>query len=436
MKGFTQKLSWITVSIIIAILAVTPARADDYPGVYTSDDSLVFVQSSDEFGGLQGIVILSYEYSMDWVITVGMLGAKTETGMLLTDGHQYVYNADGTKRSEMEFSTLDRVISWDEMTFQLLPSYGNYLAPMVQGGLAYALVQMQDGLPGQLVLAAEALNNGTTLNLFEGFVYQISNGELTTQIAFTEIAFGSQGLVVGDFPDDFPPPPEDYPNPYPDYTMPGYVPQDGGSTSSTVGTNSQYFDPMLPQGTEITSDEASDQPRFTLEPMHDYDVPPLRRIGVLEVRSYADLEGYGSLANENLEDRLTEIEGVEVVYIPYDSLLFGGAVMYDRAVWLCEQYGVDSLLITELYQYEIPGGAQASLNVGTVRVLGDLRSKLIEGTGGAKIWDGRFETNLIHEGYEVSDGVEDVLRIDLYHMVNDLVSDIINQGVLEGSHID
>ncbi len=430
---------WLA-AIFILGLVTFPANADEnYPGVYSNENRLVFVKGSSDLGGLEGIVILSWEYSMDWIITTGELAAKTDDSLIITDGHQYVYNADGSRRSESEFTSLIISIDWDEMGFHVLPSYGHYLAPMVHGGLAYALVEITSGLPNQLVLASEAYDSGQSINLFEGFLYQVSNGELTAQIAFTEVAFGSQGLVRGNFPEDFPPPPEDYPYPYPEYPEPSYPPPGNGSNTGTTNPEvypTDPFNPSLPMGTPVEASEVDDRPRFTLEPVHDYDVPPITRLGVVAFQDHAGEWGYGPFCDEFLQTRLGEIEGLEVVYIPFDSSRFGGAVNYDRAVWLCEEHGVDALLLSEINQLEIPGGVTSAIAAGSVRVNSEISSILVEGTGGAEFWVGEFEADRIHEVYEVSSGEEPVLKGDLMFLINSMVDDLIGSTRLEGGYVE
>ena len=422
--------------LMLCVLAGTPAAADQYPGVYSSEDSLLFIQGNDEYGGLIGIVVLSYEFSMDWVITVADHGAITDAGLVLADGNRYVYNADGTKNSEMEFTSLEISTDWSELEFRVLPSYGHYLAPMVRGGLAYALVEMSSGLPSQLALAREAFDSGETINLFEGFIYQISGSELSAQIAFTEVAFGTQGLVIADFPENFPPPPEDYPSQYPQYGLPGYPPPIEMTSDTSGSIEPDIIDPFLPQGTEIPSEEQTDRPHFTLEPMHDYDVPAISRIGMVAFRTTADSADYGPVCDEYLQDALAGIEGVEVVYIPFDNAQFGGAVMYDRAVWLCEEYGVDALMLSEIDELDVPGGVGTARTSGTIRVNTGISGRLIEGVGGATVWDGVFESNKIHDFYEVERGVDNIVRTDLFSLVGDLTDDIVAQAALEARHID
>ncbi len=438
MKKRIQLVCGILAFFLILGINHQVAGTEQYPGVYAGDDYLVFVQGSDEHGVLQGIVVLSYEYSMDWIITVGELGAISELGLLLTGGHQYVYNADGTKRSESEFTSLEKAVVWDDLEFQSLPSSGYYLAPMVQGGLAYALVETRDGLPAQLVLAREAFDSGSTLNLFEGFLYQLSGGTLTAQVAFTEMAFGTQGLIRGRFPEDFPPPPEDYPVMYPAYAEPSYPPPGGSvpvETSVPVGsTGGVGFD--LPQGTPVPEEELVDRPRFTLEAMHDYEVPPIRRIGVVAFQSSAELDGYESLCDEYLQEALSRIEGLEAVYIPFDSTLFGGAVIYDRATWLCGEYGVDALMMSELDEFEFVGGELVMHMQSTADVLVSIETQLIEGAGGSIYWGGEFEATETHDSQEMETDQERLLRTDLGRVILGLVDDLAASGALDGGYVE
>jgi hypothetical protein len=426
------------IALLFSGASARAAGPDDYPGVYAGDDSLVFVQEADEQGGLRGVVVLSYEFSMDWVITAGRIGVITESGLLLTDGHQYVYNADGSRRSETEFTSLEMAVEWASLEFRVLPSDAHYLAPMVRGGLAYALVETRSGLPAQLALAREAFDTGQTLNLFEGFLYQLSDGVLTAQVAFTEMAFGSTGLIRGRFPEDFPPPPEGYPSPYPAYPAVSYPPPGGTPPAETPPSGFQggAIDPSLPQGTVLPPEEIVERPRFTLEPMHDYDVPPILRIGLVAFRSTAEIEGYGPVCDEVIQEELAGIEGVEPVYIPFDEAQFGGAVMYDRAAWLCGEHGVDAIILSRLNTLEIPGEDVASHVSRTIRVQVDIDSRLIEGVGGSVMWQAEVDTNELHDYYEVERSRDDVLRNELRAAIQSLVSDLVSSEALKGGHVD
>jgi len=423
--------------LILLTIPTTPVFAENFPGVFTSDHTLIFVQDGNNSGDLTGVVVLSYEFSMDWIITTGASGFKASGGLILTDGHQYVYNADGTRQSEIEFTSLESDFDWAEMEFTVLPSYSYYLAPMVHGGLAYSLVETRSGLPTQMVLASEVIETETTINLFEGFLYQISEGELTGQIAFTETAFGSQGLVRGEFPENFPPPPEDYPSPYPEYPTPSYPPPSGVQPTGSAPNNypGPTDDIFFPQGTEVPPDQVSDQPRFTFEPVSDYDVPQMTRIGLVTTRSYAELEGWESTCDEFLQE-LVGSENLEVVLIPWDSNVFGGAVRWDRAVWLCAEYGVDALMLSELYELEMPGIIGPSDTSRTVRINAEIRSKVVDGVGGGEIWEGEFEIVQIHDYYEIQDDEDYVIRADLFRLIGMMTDDIHEQGILDGFHVD
>ena len=427
-----------TVMVLVGILAI-PAGAEDYPGVFTDSNTLLFVQNDDDFGTLEGVVILTYEYSMDWIITSARLGVFTGTGILITDGNQYVYNADGTRRSVSQFNSMEMSIDVGALEFMVLPSYGHYLGPMVQGGLAYALVETHAGLPSQIALAEDAYDNDQTINLLDGYLYQFSEGELTAQIAFTEVAFGTQGLVMGSFPEDFPPPPETY-NPYPDYPDPVYWPPGAGT-----GTAPQPYaggepatgpiDTSLPQGTLVENIDP-DRPRFNLEPVHDYDYPVIQRIGLVAFQESADIDGYGAVCDEIAQEVLGDVDGIEIVYIPWDSAQFGGAVMYDRAAWLCSEYGVDAMLISELDELENPGGVETARSSGSARVNVDIKSSLIDGVGGSTVWEGEFESERIHDYFEVADGLDSVLRSDISYVIRTLVDDLISSEALDGGHVD
>lgn len=428
------KLGLSALMVAFLLLFGLTAFADQYPGVYAGEDKLVFIKGSDPQGSLEGVVVLSYEYSMDWLITTAKLGAKIETGILLTDGKQYVYSADGKRRSESEFNSMILDFEWNSLEFSILPSYGRFLAPMVKGGLAYALIDLNAGLPSQLVLAREVLETTEIVHLFDGFMYQISDGKLSAQISFTEVAFGSQGLVRAKFPENFPPPPENYPSPYPIYSTPGYPVPKVHSDSSLFSDSSSGS--SLPSGREIPPEEQIKKPSFKLEPMHDYDVAPIVKIGVISTQLKTDVEGYEVVVDDLLQKHLSQIDGVEPVYIPYDSSKFGGAVMYDRAVWLCQNYGVDAFLMTELHKIEVTGEGAAGRLSKTARVSVTIKSRLIEGSGGSIWWSYKAEESRVHDYYEIEQGRDSVLRTNIMRAVKSLIEDLKSSGKLQGGHVD
>jgi hypothetical protein len=435
-KMGTRRLprGWVLILLTIIILLPVPAQAEDYPGVYTSESSLIFIKSGDETGTLRGVTVLSYEYSMDWIITVGDIARINADGIIISDGYQYAYKANGQKLSETEFTSLNLTLDWDEYTFQILPSFGHFLAPMLRGGLAYSFIESRDGLPSQIALAQEAWDTGDSINLYDGFLYQIAEGEITAQVAYTEIAFGSRGVVRANFPDNFPPPPEDYPENYPDYpdsVFPPPVPTN--NVDPTLITS----DPTLPQGTLVDPNVAGNTPRFSLEAQHDYDVPPVKRIGIVQFTESADIDGYSPVCDQLFQDILGSHEDYEIVYIPWDEAMFGGAVMYDRAVWICEQYNVDVIILSELDQLKIPGIETALHQDRTVRVQLTIDTKMIDGTGGSEIWGGEFEADNMHDAYELDNGGDDLMiRTDIGRLLADMVGDLIDSGVLDGTHVD
>jgi hypothetical protein len=424
-----------TATLLLTLLFVAADRAvfaeDEYPGVFAGENCLVFVQGSDQSGGLSGLVVLTYEYSMDWVISTAKTGKKTESGLSLSDGHQYVYNADGSRRSQSDFTNLNLDLKWGDLKFTVMPSYGHFLAPMVHGGLAYAFVEVTSGLPSQIALAANSHENGETINLFEGFLYQFSQNTLSAQIAFTEVAFGTQGMVRGNFPDNFPPPPEDTPIPYPDYTQPDY-PTPGGDTPPSFPA----ADPTMPMGKIVSPDAAGDKPRFTLEPVHDYDVPPIIKIGVVATQSSTDFQSYGPVVDQYFQDTLANMDGIEVVYIPWDSSKFGGAVKFDRAAWLCKEYGVDALLMSDLSKIDVPGGGTTGHLSQTAYVTTKMKSTLIEGAGGSEWWSKESEQSEMHNYYEIEENQDAVIRNDLNKLVMSLINDLAGGSKLQGGHVD
>jgi len=192
----------------------------------------------------------------------------------------------------------------------------------------------------------------------------------------------------------------------------------------------------MPQGTPVPEDQIIDRPRFTLEPMHDYTVPPIVRIGVVEFVDNGKIPGYSGVCDELLQNELSGIEGVEPVFIAYDRNILGGALMYDRAAWICEYYGVDALILSELSQFEIYGGGSSVYYSRTIRVKTTVKSKLLEGTGGSEYWNAEIELNESHDANEYERNNDLVLRNNLRKAIRDLVSNLASSAALEGGYVE
>ena len=137
-----------------------------------------------------------------------------------------------------------------------------------------------------------------------------------------------------------------------------------------------------------------------------------------------------------LKESTRDLENIEIVYIPFDESLLGGAVIHDRAVWLCDEYGVDALLMTELDDLEIAGGEISLHTSRVIRIQVKLESKLLEGTGGSIFWSGDFESNEMHEAYELDLNRDLVLKADIHSLIQTMVDDLDQTGSLDGGHVD
>jgi hypothetical protein len=192
----------------------------------------------------------------------------------------------------------------------------------------------------------------------------------------------------------------------------------------------------MPMGREVPKDQQTERPHFTLEPIHNYDVPVITKIGVVATQSYSEIEGYAPVCDEYLQEALKGIEGVEVVYIPYDSTKFGGAVEYDRAAWLCGEFKVDALLMTDLTKLELPGGSSSDHLSRTARILLTVKSTLIEGVGGSVWWEKAVDDDRTHNNYEIAQGQKSLLQSDIKRAIMTLIDDMKANGKLQGGHVD
>ena len=173
-----------------------------------------------------------------------------------------------------------------------------------------------------------------------------------------------------------------------------------------------------------------------LEPKHNYDVPPIVKIGLVGTQSYAAITGYADTCDKLLKAGLETIKGVQIIPIPFDDSKFGGAVAYDRAAWLCQPYGVDAPIMTDLNKLEIPGLGTSSHVSTTISLNLSISSVLIEAAGGSTWWKKDVDDSNTHQYYEIEQSQSEVIGGDLHAAIGKLIDDLKSSGKLKGGHVE
>lgn len=392
-------------------------EGDEFPLVWVSATDMLFA-GGPSGAGYSNVFHLAYKYSSDWVLVIAEEAFFSENTIAYRNGNQYSFDKEGKILGEMEFTEFLEAVDYASMESASLGDDGSILTPFTGPEIGFAVAQAEDGLLKQIALARDAEEYMGNLHLYDGFLYQFGDGmTLETQIAFSEISFSTKGLlrssvVVPQLETTEPPTIETY--------HPTITPFESTTSPDAGGTLSEA-------GNETV-------PGFTI-PV-DYDVPPIKKIGVVMFSQHA---GRGDLiipATEELADALGDIEGLEVKTMAYDADIWGGGLLYERAVELGEENDVDAFIISDLTDFDYPDDIELSAFVTDVKVACEIEFAIIDCTGGRIFWRTMGDDTLFINYGDFEEHEESISLSVIREAIKEGVSRLISDDVLAGGPID
>ncbi len=411
------KIRFLLLSIILLLL-VLPASAQeaaqpDYPLVWVSATDMLFAGGSSE-DGYSDVFHLAYKYSSDWILITADDAVFADGGVTYHNGYQYAFSQDGEKLSEMAFSTTIEAVDYQSMETASLGDDGSILTPFTGAKIGFAVAQAEAGALSQISLARDAAEMNGNLHLYDGFLYQFNDDlSLKAQIAFSEISFGTAGLLRSTV------------------EVPVQASEMPVMSTSQPGITGYSEQPLTPE----TVNEGT-EPLQLLSISKDYDVPPIKRIGVVEINDQAKRPDLIKGATEQLSDELSKIEGLEVDMMEFDENIWGGGVLFERAVELGQEYSVDAFIITDMVNFDLPPDITRDAFVPEVRVACDMEFAIVDCTGGQIFWRSKAGYADFVGYRELDENEDGITKSVIKRTIEEGVKNMIKDDVLAGGPVN
>jgi hypothetical protein len=390
--------------VLICLLAAQGVYAQDeeLPLVWVSANDLLYGggKTSD---GYANVFHLSYKYSSDWVLITAKTATFKDDSISYLDGTQFAFSPEGRKLSELQFSKMDETLQYSVMERASLGPDGKILTPFTGANIGYAVIQAKGGVLEQISLAKAVEELKGNLHLYDGFLYQFDeNLSLKTQIAFSEISFSTQGLLRSsvEAPANIPA----TPNP--------------GATPNQPSITPYSENPIKPEGGTTLFSSGNGIPTITLPT--DYDVPPIKRIGIIKFIEHAHHPELVVPATEQFAKKLGEIPDLEVKIMSYDNKVLAKGLLYEKAVEQGTENSVDAFIISDLTGFSVPTPAQIGPNETEIRISCKIEFGMIDCTGGRVFWSTK------------ADHAEFVSTVDFNNNKDRILLSVLNATIDEG----
>jgi len=395
-------------------------------GVYAQDDELplVWVSATDLLyaggktsDGYANAFHLSYKYSSDWVLITAKTATFNNDSISYLDGTQFAFNPEGKKLSELQFSKMDETLQYSSMESASLGPDGKILTPFTGANIGYAVIQAKGGVLEQISLAKDVEELKGNLHLYDGFLYQFDESlSLKTQIAFSEISFSTQGLLRSSVV-----PPENAP-PTPPTTTPA---------PPSITPYSE--NPVPPESGTTLFSSGDETPQLSLP--GDYEVPPIKRIGVVKFSEHANRPEFVIPATERLVKKLGEITDLEVKAMSYDDKVSSKGLLYERAVDQGAKISVDAFIISDLTDFRFPNPAQIGPNVTEIRISCKMEFGVIDCVGGRVFWSAKADHAEFVSITDFEDNKDRIFLSVLNATIDEGLSQLKKDNVLAGGPI-
>ena len=356
--------------VLFCLLQAAGANAEDeLPLVWVSATDLLYAggKTSD---GYANVFHLSYKYSSDWVLITAKTATFNNENISYLDGTQYAFTQEGKKLSEMQFSKTDEALEYSQMEHASLGPDGKILTPFTGGNIGYAVIQAKGGVLEQIALAKSTDELKGNLHLYDGFLYQFDeNLALKMQIAYSEISFSTQGLLRSsvEAPANIP-------------TTPTAPP-----VNPAAPTIAPYSENPIPPASGVTLfSTGNGGEQFTIP--DNYDVPPIKRIGVVKFTENTKKTHFAAQATEQLTEKLGDIPDLEVKTMSFSDKTIRGGLLFEQAVKLGAENGVDAFIISNLADFASPEDVHILPNDTEVRVRCEMDFAIIDCVGGRLFW--------------------------------------------------
>lgn len=385
-------------TVLAILLVVSTAQASSIfvkegRAVYYSDK--VFLEDSQL---LKKPILVQYFGENSVSVIVADQLSITENDISIPKGEQFIldYNGKISQRLKFTNTTLDNTLGIE------IPG------TFIEGGKAmvkfegiFSALLIEEGENGRrkVTLAQKHEFDETTneLHLYDGYSLLLDkDNALEEQVSFRELAFGG--------------------------TLKCQI--DAATSFAKNTPPSNMYDPYAIQNPGTSAP-------FNPKPvLLEYEVPKLKKVGVVPFKDQGEITGYADLVSEFFSTELGS--DVEIVVLDMPEEEQSGIYLFDRAVRLGKEYGVDGIIQGRVKRLEVIGSETQQHFVKDYKLSGEVEASLVDTINGKYLWKNVAKVKDFTNGADYEKSKKSVLTELLRKAIKSLADDIKDKKALEG----
>lgn len=324
----------------------------------------------------------------------------TENEIIIPKGEQFIldYNGKVSQRLRFENTSIENMLG-----VEIPGTYieGNKVMVKFEG--IFDTLLIEEGELGRrkisLAQRREFDEISGELHLFDGYSLSLDkNNNLEEQVSFRELAFGGTLKCQID-------------------------------TATSFTQNVQPSDgPYNPYSTPLPIDSAN---RTTPKPvLLKYNVPPLKKVGILPFKDQGEIAGYSKYIQEFVAKSLGD--DVEIVEIVLEEGATAGIYLFDRAVRLGEEFGVDGIIQGRIRKLSVFGAEHEQHFAKEVRISCEIEASLVDTVRGKYLWKNVAKVKDYSNAADYGSSQKSILREIVKKGIGKLCEDIKRKKSLDG----
>jgi hypothetical protein len=322
----------------------------------------------------------------------------TENDINIPQGEQFIldYNGKISQRLKFTNTVLDNTLG-----IEIPGTFIEGEKAMVKFEGIFSALLIEEGENGRrkVTLAQKHEFDEATgeLHLYDGYSLLLDkDNALEEQVSFRELAFGGtlkcQIDAATSFAKNTPPQ-----GPYDPYAI-----QNPGST-----------EPFNPKPVLL-----------------EYEVPKLKKVGIIPFKDQGEITGYAELVSEFFKDELGSDVEIIVLELPIEEQ--SGIYLFDRAVRLGKQFEVDGIIQGRVKKLEVIGSDTQQHFVKDYKLAGEVEASMVDTINGKYLWKNVASVKDFTNGADYEKNKKSVLNELIHKAVKSLADDIKEKKALEG----
>jgi hypothetical protein len=396
---------YFTLLLMAVMMLSTPAFSSNIyvkegKAVYYSDK--VFLDSGEM---LKKPVIVQYFGENSVSIIIADEAVVEENNIRIPVGEQFILDHNGKVSQRLRFQ--DTVID-NTLGKEIPGTYieGSKAMVMFEGLFTTLLIEEQEMGKRKVSLAQkrEFDEESGELHLFDGFSLLLDkNNNLEEQVSFRELALGG--------------------------TLKCQI--DAGSSFPQVQPQVVMTSPGFPNPYYSTVPPYSSEPREIKLDEVKYDVPKLKRVGIIPFKEEGAISGYAEYIPEIVKQYFAN-EDVEIVLLELTDEEKQGIYLFDRAVKLGEVHDIDGIIQGKVRKFEAQGSEHEQRFLKDVKMTCEIEASLVDTIGGRYLWKNNVRMRDFKPGADYARSEKSILRSLLTRTMSKLCEDIKTKQAFEG----